>query len=117
MMVDFNEFWQQYPRKIARRYAEKCWRRLTEEEKKKAVSALPAHLKWWAREGRDWGYVPHASTWLNQARWEDVIEDGNNGNEHWWETTEGTMERGRKIGISSRPGENMNDYRARLKRA
>lgn len=68
----FAEFWEKYPRKIARRYAQKCWERLSNEEKEAALMALPRHIAYWRT--REPEFVPHASSWLNQGRWEDELE-------------------------------------------
>ena len=67
----FADFWALYPRRVARRAAEKAFDRLTDEEKRAAVQALPAHVRHW--RGKSVEYIPHAATWLNQARWEDEL--------------------------------------------
>lgn len=71
--MDFGEFWTMYPRRVAKRAAEKSWQRMTEDEQREALKALPAHVRHW--RGKDTQYVPHPATWLNQARWEDELTD------------------------------------------
>ena len=115
-MPDFSQFYALYPRKIARRYAEQCWRKLTADEQQAAMDALPNHIKLWQAEGREWRLIPHPSTFLNQARWEDELQMPEAPQSQWWSSTEATMAHGRKMGIPARPGEGLDDYRARLRR-
>ena len=72
----FNEFWEKYPRKVAKKYAFECYQRIeiTEELHQMMLSAIDKqrHSKSWD----DVRYIPHPSTWLNQRRWEDeIVED------------------------------------------
>lgn len=69
-------FWTLYPRKVAKAAALQSWRRLKipeNETGEKIVDAILAGLRrdiaheW---KGRDPDKIPHASTWLNQRRWE-----------------------------------------------
>ncbi len=68
----FDDFWLMYPKRVARRDAEKAWARIGPDER---VAALVALVKWrrvWLARG-EIQYVPHAATWLNGARWEDEL--------------------------------------------
>ena len=70
----FEDFWLMYPKRVARRDAEKAWARVGHEER---VAALVALVKWrrvWLARG-EIQYVPHAATWLNGARWEDELPE------------------------------------------
>lgn len=73
-MPTFGDFWSIYPRKIAKRVAEKSWLK----ELKKGVSpieiieGLKRQLPYFAT--KDEQFIPHASTWLNQARYEDEVQ-------------------------------------------
>ena len=75
----FDEFWLAYPRKTAKATALKSWARLIKTEQVKAMEALPVHKKQpgWIKDPT---YIPHASTWLNQKRWEDELES----DPKWW---------------------------------
>ena len=67
----WDQFWQAYPRHVARPLALKRWAKLTQAEQEAAVAALPRHLEQWkAIETR---YIPHPATWLNQQRWTDEL--------------------------------------------
>lgn len=67
----FSAWYALYPRKVARKSAEKAWSRIaTSPEAIEQIMAglraqLPAMLK------KDKEFIPHASTWLNGRRWED----------------------------------------------
>lgn len=68
----FEPFWKAYPRKQARAAAEKSWKRLTREQQERALAALPGYVAsaQWHRDGGQ--FIPHASTWLNQARFDEL---------------------------------------------
>lgn len=116
-LMGFLDFWQQYPRKIAKKDAERAWLRLSVEQQSAAMTALPMHCKHWQLRG-DLQFVPHPATWLNGERWEDELpslEQSAGRQVAWWSTDEATMAKGRELGVSARPGEDMKDYRARLR--
>ena len=66
----FDEFWANYPRKVAKKAALKAWRIARKEAQKEDIIAgviLYAIM----RRDEDPRFTPHASTWLNQGRWAD----------------------------------------------
>lgn len=69
----FREFWETYPRKIAKQDALKAWKKLnpTPELQQRILSAVAIAVKseQWRRDGGK--FIPHASTWLNGRRFED----------------------------------------------
>lgn len=70
----FDEFWAQYPRKVARQAALKAWSRIggwvtTVEIMAGLDRAMRSEQ--WLRDGGQ--YVPHAATWLNGGRWADDL--------------------------------------------
>lgn len=69
----FEAFYELYPRKVGRRYAETCWKKLQRCEKITAVEVIEAHAALWEAEDRPPTKIPHPSTWLNQGRWTDVL--------------------------------------------
>lgn len=80
----FDEFWSLYPRRVAKRAAVKAWSKLTDEEKAEAIATIGRHVDYWRQTDREIETIPHASTWLNQGRWEDelpnvVIKPSKNG--------------------------------------
>ena len=71
--MTFENFWQQYPRKIGKLTAKRSWEKLSQENQQKALEAIVEHRKYWSAKGTDWEFIPHASTWLNQERFEDEL--------------------------------------------
>lgn len=114
--MDFAEFYKAYPRKVARKDAEKAWARLTPEEKGRAVEALPKHIKYWDQSGTAKEFIPHPATWLNGARYDDEIEAPSIPVKAvaWWASEDGVMAKGRELGINARGGESMQEYKARV---
>lgn len=67
----FDQFWDEYPRHVAKQVAEKAWDKLKpdEELRLKIISALRIQKQ--SQQWQNIQYVPHPATWLNQRRWED----------------------------------------------
>lgn len=87
----FAGFYAAYPRKIGREAALKAWIKLAPDEALQAtilgaLAAQKPHL-----DRREKGrFIPHAATWLNNARWEDEIPGGKPApveadGRVWWE--------------------------------
>jgi hypothetical protein len=116
--MEFNLFWAQYPRKIGKLTARRSWEKLSQENQQKALEAIVEHRKYWAAKGTDWEFIPHASTWLNQERFEDelVIEQKENKRPPlpWYASDELTLAKGRELGLNPYAGETFAQFRARL---
>lgn len=69
--MGFGQFWQHYPKKVAKADALKAWGKLTAGDEQAAIEALPAHLEHW--RGTDKQFIPHAATWIRGRRWEDEL--------------------------------------------
>lgn len=71
----FDRFWAAYPKKIAKKDAEKAFRKLDPDDG--LLAAMMASLdRWkmseqWTRDGT--AYVPNPATWLNGERWKDEV--------------------------------------------
>lgn len=67
--IAFAEFYDRYPRKIAKASAEKIWFKLSAEDQSLAIAGItrmePAEQK----------FIPYPSTYLNQRRWEDLPKE------------------------------------------
>ena len=69
----FANFWERYPRKVAKAQAQKVWRKL--KPSGKLLADLMAGLErqktseQWLKDGGK--FVPHPASWLNGKRWED----------------------------------------------
>jgi hypothetical protein len=78
---EFEEFWKCYPRKVGKGGAWKAWWKAA-DGKEGELCRLCLESLTWQRDSDQWTnedgkFIPHAATWLNQARWED--EDPNKG--------------------------------------
>ena len=72
----FGDFWKVYPRKVAKPAAIKAWVRLNpnDETLRRIISAVrnQSTCPDWVKDGGQ--FIPHPATYLNQRRWEDMIE-------------------------------------------
>jgi hypothetical protein len=116
--MKFENFWLQYPKKVGKLTAKRSWEKLSQENQQKALEAIIEHRKYWAAKGTDWEFIPHASTWLNQERFEDelVIEQKENKRPPlpWYASDELTLAKGRELGLNPYAGESFAQFRARL---
>lgn len=73
--TDFDAWWSLYPRKVAKATAAKAWKRArgtaTWEQLR---TGLEASIRAWQAEKRQLEHIPHASTWLDNRRWEDDLQ-------------------------------------------
>jgi len=116
--MKFENFWSQYPKKVGKLTARRSWEKLSQENQQKALEAIVEHRKYWSAKGTDWEFIPHASTWLNQERFEDelVIEQKENKRPPlpWYASDELTLAKGRELGLNPYAGESFAQFRARL---
>jgi uncharacterized protein YdaU (DUF1376 family) len=68
---DFLTFWSAYPKKVGKGQAESAWLKADLPDLDIILKSLHK-----AKQMPDWikengAFIPHASTWLNQRRWED----------------------------------------------
>ena len=73
----FDDFWTQYPRKEGKEAALKAFRRLKPNRDKTdtLIADIGRRLGAgaWVDVGPEKQYIPHASTYLNNGRWQDEI--------------------------------------------
>lgn len=116
--MTWEAFWAMYPRKVSRKMAEKAWLKLSTIEQDQALEALPVHIKYWDSLNTEQEYIPHASTWLNQARFEDEIAipvpKADKPTVAWWSSEHLILAKGRELNLLPRPGESIWDFKARL---
>ena len=62
----FDQFWALYPRKTSKQSASKAFAKLKDEDQQKAINNVARLYSETPVQ-----FVPHAATYLNQARWED----------------------------------------------
>lgn len=70
-MTEFETFWSAYPRRIAKGAARQAFARAI---RKTTLETLLKALETYIRHKPDTIDYCHASTWLNQERWEDEWE-------------------------------------------
>jgi len=116
--MTFENFWLQYPKKVGKLTAKRSWEKLSLDNQQKALEAIVEHRKYWVAKGTDWEFIPHASTWINQERFEDelVIEQKENKRPPlpWYASDELTLAKGRELGLNPYAGETFAQFRARL---
>ncbi|MER7953887.1 hypothetical protein [Streptomyces sp. NPDC096030] len=69
----FDEFWTLYPRKAGKSEAAKAWVKATAAgaDSSSLLAAAKAHADYHLAVKTEQQFIPHASTWLNQKRYED----------------------------------------------
>lgn len=70
----FDEFWARYPRKVGKPAALRSWKTATKGPRENRERVLGGLVSWtlaWEAAGTETQFIPHATTWLNQRRWED----------------------------------------------
>ena len=84
ILKDFDhKFWVAYPRKIGKKQALKKYVQLcssTESNHEEIMKGLLKHKKIWEQNKTEQKFIPHASTWLNQERFRDELEQESNEN-------------------------------------
>ena len=77
----WEEFWQNYPKKTAKKDALRAWRKVKAEETEALLDALERH-----KQSDQWqrGVIPHPATWLNARRWEDETSCGTDLGQCMW---------------------------------
>ena len=114
--MTFQDFYSLYPRKMARKDAERAWNRLTPTQKKECLEALPNYLKYWKIKETQKDYIPYPATFLNQERWTDEIDLEPNKKPElpWYSTEELTNRKAQEVGCPAYGGESWQAWRARI---
>ena len=67
----FEMFWKSYPKKTAKESAKKAWIKIKPNDE--LIAKITKAVKDQKLSEREQQFIPHASTWLNNKRWEDEI--------------------------------------------
>ena len=114
----FNTFYDLYPRKMARKDAEKAWRSMTTDEQVKALETLPNHLKYWKVKETAKDYIPYPASWLRAGRYDDELDIEPIQNKKpelpFYATEELTMRKAQEVGITPYAGEGWQALRSRI---
>ena len=68
---EFDTWYALFPKKQGKAEARKRWAKLSADDRRSALAALPAWQDFVRDHPQGATFVPMASTWLNQRRWED----------------------------------------------
>ena len=117
--MSFDELWGMYPRKVAKRVAQKSFERLTQSEQAQALEAMPNHINYWKSQDTQLAYIPHLATWLNQYRFEDeIVIEAPKANKRpelpFYATEELTLKKANEVGITPYAGEGWPALRMRI---
>jgi len=102
--MEFQAFWEMYPRKVGKLTAKRSWEKLSAENKAQGTTSNSrASRNSWVKRGTDWEFIPHPSSWLNQERFFDelVIEERKKEVVGWHRSDEGTLAKGREGRMSA----------------
>jgi hypothetical protein len=114
--MTFAVFYGLYPRKMARKDAEKAWKSMTTDEQEKAIEALPQHLKYWKIKETAKDYIPYPASWLRAGRYDDEldIEPLKKPELPFYATEELTLKKAQEVGVIPYAGEGWQQLRARI---
>lgn len=72
----FDSFWSVYPRKVGKAQARKAWDKLKPSDDiiKDIAENIALRMKHGEWSDVNKTFIPHAATYLNNARWEDEVE-------------------------------------------
>lgn len=117
----FSIFWKLYPRKDSKVPAQKAYEKLAPSPnlQQHILDALQKFkvCDQWVREGGK--FIPFASTWLNQRRWDDepplpaVATVARPKFDDWYRSDAGISRKAAELGISARGGETYANLRER----
>lgn len=71
----FSDFWEQYPRKVGKQKAEKAFNKLDGSTQQQALEGIVRYSQFWEQQQTVLEYIPHPTTWINAARWEDELTE------------------------------------------
>jgi hypothetical protein len=77
MSNPFEEFWNLYPRRIAKKAALKSYlRALKDTTHAKIIEGVKRYASYCNTKGTEPQFIAHPATWLNQGRWDDELDAG-----------------------------------------
>ena len=114
--MTFAVFYGLYPRKMARKDAEKAWNKLTPEQQSECIEAMPNYLKYWKIKETAKDFIPYPATFLNQERWTDEIdiEPLKKPELPFYATEELTLKKAQEVGVTPYAGEGWQALRSRI---
>lgn len=117
-MAEFIDWYKLYPRKMARKDAEKAWKSLSADDRELALEALPNHLEYWKLNGTEKEFMPYPASWLRGYRFEDELDltpkEVKKPSMPWYATDELTIAKGKELGLNPYAGESYAQFRQRI---
>lgn len=117
-MTNFIDWYQLYPKKMARKDAEKAWKKLSAIDQEQAMEALPNHIQYWKLKNTEKEFIPYPATWLNGYRFEDELDlsvsEPKKPQIPWYSTDELTIAKGKELGLNPYAGESYAQFRQRI---
>lgn len=105
--VWWEEFWNTYPRKVAKPDALRAFAKALERAAsfEAIMAGLRRHLP--CEQWKDQTKIPHPATWLNRDGWNDEVAvppapDGGDP-KAWWQSRSGLLQRGLELGLPAPP--------------
>ncbi len=71
---DFEKFWNAYPRKIAKRDAQKAWMQVMRADDAPTLEQVLTAVERYKQAQKDRNYIAYPATWLRAGRWSDETE-------------------------------------------
>lgn len=71
----FEKFWDKYPRKVSKKKSEQIFMGIDPKLYDNLFAWLETYLKSWKKYvvTKNFDFIPHPTTWLNQERWTDEV--------------------------------------------
>ncbi len=69
----FAEWYEAYPKHVARQAATRAWSKLTDEERQECVKLTPLWTEAHRIAGTEVKFIPYPATFLNGRRWQDNL--------------------------------------------
>jgi hypothetical protein len=121
----FDQFWDAYPKRVAKIAAQKAWVKLKPDAELVAMilAAIEAQKEGWHWRHENGRFIPNPASWLNAGCWLDEVRPYEAPAPKlpagWWETKAGAE----KVGLmqdpplTPRPGEFLKDFTQRIRAA
>ena len=111
----FDSFWAYYPRKVGKPTACSAWNGLNASQKHQVIKVIPDWVDAW--RGKDKKFIPHPSTWLNQHRFNDDVDEAVPEEKEEPKTNQQWLDKAVELGIEARSGEPWSVLILRVKEA
>jgi len=82
---EFEEFWDNYPRKIEKKNCYITWKQLSKKAKKEVIIAAKNYAKAMQREQREEEYIKHPKVFLNPRKeiWREYLQEPKKASDEW----------------------------------